>query len=84
MNSEKIGAVTVNTEIQQDRLSITDDDRNGDLYVSKKWDSKPLGSNQTVVTLKATSENSQTNIALDSEQLDALVDALYHTQEAYK
>jgi len=84
LESENIESVTVNAEVAQDRLTITDDDRDGDLYVTKKWESQPLGSNETVVTLKATSENGQTNIALDSAQLDALIDALYHTQEAYR
>jgi len=82
--TEKIDNTTVNTSIEQDRLALSDDDRTGRLYIKQKLVSKPLGSNETVVTLKATSENSDVRIAVDSRQLDGLMDALHDIREDYK
>jgi len=83
LESEKIDSVTGRIEVNQDRLSIVDDG-SGSLYVSQKWRNTPLGSNETHATIKLSTTNGQVKIALDGEDLDAMVDALHHIQEAYK
>jgi len=81
--STKLEAVTGQITVTQDRLKIIDDDKQAALYARQKWDNQPLGSNETHATIELATENGHVSIALDAEQLDALVDALSDVQEAY-
>jgi hypothetical protein len=76
--------ITGRAEVQQDRLEITDDDTDATLYVKQKYRDTPLGKDETHVEIKLVTENSTTQIALDGEQMNGVIDALYSIQQAYQ
>ena len=76
--------ITGRTEVEQDRITITDDDTDATLYVKQKYRDAPLGSEETHVEIKLSTEHSTTQIALDGEQMDGVIDALYSIQREYE
>lgn len=83
LTNQKLGDVSGNITVKQDRLTLSDDDTDGSLYAAQKWRNQPLDSNETHATIKLSTENGTAQIALDGQQLDALIDTLHHIQEAY-
>lgn len=76
--------ITGRTEVEQDRVTITDDDTSATLYVKQKYRDKPLGNSETHVEIKLSTENSTTQIALDGKQMDGMIDALHDIQQEYE
>jgi hypothetical protein len=75
--------ITARSEVEQDRLTMEDDDTDATLYVKQKYRDVPLGTDETHVELKLSTANSTTQIALDGEQMDGVIDALYDIQQSY-
>jgi hypothetical protein len=76
--------ITGRVEVAQDRLSIEDDDTEATLYINQQYRDAPLSSDETHVVMKLSTENGETQIGLDGEQLDGVVDTLYNIQQDYQ
>jgi len=83
MISETLREITANAEVQQDRLTLSDDTTDGTMYVRQSYHSRPLGDNETCLELEIATENSNTKVALTLSQMDALIDGLYNIQKEY-
>jgi hypothetical protein len=75
--------VTGRTEVEQDRLTLVDDDRDATLYIKQKYRDAPLSNDETHVEIKLSTENGTTQIGLDGKQMDGVIDALYNIQQEY-
>jgi len=78
--TDKIESVVSDLWIEDGRVEITDTDRDANLYVDGP-NNKPLSKTEPHASLVISAENSHGEIQLDGEQLDALIDALYHIQQ---
>ena len=76
--------ITGRTEVEQDRIQLTDDDTEATLYIKQKHRQRPLGDGETHVEIKLSTEHSTTQIGLDGAQMDGVIDTLYNIQREYE
>jgi len=77
---QRLEGVGVDIKVNQDRLTVKDGDANADVYVSKPTN-PPLSDVERHVGLLVNTTHGSVEIELCAEGLDALIDALYQTQQ---
>ena len=83
MKYERITDVRAITEIQDSKLTMSDATREATLHVRQSQSTKPLSTGEPHLTLHVSGDDCGTEVELNGEQLDALIDTLYHIQEEY-
>jgi len=79
--TDKIEDVRADMAIDQDRLEITDETREATTFVKSIGPAQPLSASEPTVEIITHTENGYTDLQLNAEQVDALIDALYHIQQ---
>lgn len=79
-NFSKLDEIPLWMQIENSGLQMTEKDDDGRMYVSPE-DVQPLRSDMPVATLTLTGEDMDAEADLNSDDLDALVEALQRIQE---